>query len=61
MYILKKFYTNYLRLRGFGYTFLTDNRLRELRQRGWIVNTEDKPTIWKKTPELDTKAENFRS
>jgi hypothetical protein len=34
----------------FGYTFLTDNRLRELRAKGWIINEGEKPTIWKKTP-----------
>ena len=35
----------------YGFTFLTDNRLRELRQRGWIINEGEKPTIWKKVSE----------
>lgn len=31
----------------FGYTFLTDNRLRELRQKGWVVSEGEKPQVWK--------------
>jgi hypothetical protein len=32
----------------YGYTFLTDNRLRELRAKGWVVNlvSEGKPMRW---------------
>jgi hypothetical protein len=34
----------------YGYTFLTDNRLRELRQKGWIINEGEKPKFWKIAP-----------
>jgi hypothetical protein len=30
----------------YGYTFLTDNRLRELRARGWVRSMGDKPQRW---------------
>ncbi len=31
----------------YGYTFLTDNRCRELRAKGWIVNEGENPMVWK--------------
>jgi hypothetical protein len=30
----------------YGYTFLTDNRLRELKVKGWVRKSEDKPALW---------------
>ncbi len=36
----------------YGYTFLTDNRLRELRAKGWIVNEGEKPMVWKVKEEI---------
>ena len=35
--------------RMYGYTFLTDNRLRELRKKGWVTNINElgKPLKWK--------------
>ena len=36
-------------LEYYGYTFLTDNRLRELRQKGWVVSEGEKPQVWKLT------------
>lgn len=35
----------------FGYTFLTDNRLRELRKKGWIEAVGGKPQKWRKKNE----------
>lgn len=34
-------------LEYYGYSFLTDNRLRELRVKGWVVSEGEKPQIWK--------------
>lgn len=31
----------------FGYSFLTDNRLRELRALGWIESFDKKPMRWR--------------
>ena len=31
----------------FGYTFLTDNRLRELRKKGWAEPFGEKPQKWR--------------
>jgi hypothetical protein len=41
----------------FGYTFLSDNRLRELRKAGLVVNVvcEGKPMLWKTMPEGEEK------
>ena len=41
-------------LEYYGYTFLTDNRLRELRQKGWVVSEGEKPQVWKLSP-IDKK------
>jgi hypothetical protein len=30
----------------YSYTFLTDNRLRELKAKGWVRKTEDAPARW---------------
>ena len=30
----------------YGYTFLSDNRLRELRQKGWVKCEGEKPMKW---------------
>ncbi len=30
----------------YGYTFLTDNRLRECKQRGWVRKSDDVPAKW---------------
>ena len=30
----------------FDFTFLTDNRLRELRKKGWVENVGKKPQRW---------------
>lgn len=32
----------------FGFTFLTDNRLRELRKKGWVESVGEKPQRWRK-------------
>ena len=32
----------------FGYTFLTDNRLRELRKKGWVESFGEKPQKWRR-------------
>jgi hypothetical protein len=32
----------------FGFTFLTDNRLRELRAKGWVESVGDKPQRWRR-------------
>lgn len=34
----------------YGYTFLTDNRLRELRQKGAVKSEGEKPQVWKWIP-----------
>jgi hypothetical protein len=34
-------------LEFFGFSFLTDNRLRELRALGWVESTNDFPAKWK--------------
>ena len=31
----------------FGYTFLTDNRLRELKGKGWVESFGDRPQKWR--------------
>ena len=31
----------------YGYSFLTDNRLRELKNKGYVKKTEDNPCRWK--------------
>ena len=33
-------------LEYYNYTFLTDNRLRELRSKQWVKKTEDQPAKW---------------
>jgi hypothetical protein len=32
----------------FGFTFLTDNRLRELRAKGWVECVGEKPQRWRR-------------
>jgi len=34
-------------LEFFGFSFLTDNRLRELRALGWVQSSDDTPAKWK--------------
>jgi len=39
----------------YGYSFLTDNRLRELRKKGWVKSEGEKPMLWKAIPSNDKK------
>ena len=41
-------------LEYYGYTLLTDNRLRELRAKGWVGSEGEKPMIWKVTEREDS-------